>query len=125
MAVNIIVREAFAPILANYFSAGTFVAKHRNGSLDTVKLGFIGKFTKFCDLEKANGYGGGYGGSGGDARGLGAGTTFSTQSTFEQEASARPAPAPTTIRLGSRVNGPGADGAFGKPLPPSDDAPPF
>jgi replicative DNA helicase len=27
------------------------IAKHRNGSLDTVKLKFIGKFTKFADLE--------------------------------------------------------------------------
>jgi replicative DNA helicase len=27
------------------------IAKHRNGSLDTVKLKFIGKFTKFCDLD--------------------------------------------------------------------------
>ncbi len=27
------------------------IAKHRNGSLDTVKLKFIGKYTKFCDLD--------------------------------------------------------------------------
>lgn len=27
------------------------IAKHRNGSLDTVRLKFIGKFTKFCDLD--------------------------------------------------------------------------
>ena len=27
------------------------IAKHRNGSLDTVKLRFIGQFTKFADLE--------------------------------------------------------------------------
>lgn len=27
------------------------IAKHRNGSLDTAKLKFIGKFTKFCDLD--------------------------------------------------------------------------
>lgn len=31
------------------------IAKHRNGSLDTVKLRFIGQFTKFADLD------GGYG----------------------------------------------------------------
>lgn len=29
------------------------IAKHRNGSLDTVKLKFIGKFTKFADLDMA------------------------------------------------------------------------
>ncbi len=27
------------------------IAKHRNGSLDSVQLKFIGKFTKFCDLD--------------------------------------------------------------------------
>jgi replicative DNA helicase len=30
------------------------VAKHRNGSLDTVKLKFIGKFTKFENLDNFN-----------------------------------------------------------------------
>ena len=30
------------------------IAKHRNGSLDTAKLKFIGKFTKFCDLDVGN-----------------------------------------------------------------------
>jgi len=34
------------------------IAKHRNGSLDSVKLKFIGKFTKFCDLDSGNLYGG-------------------------------------------------------------------
>lgn len=28
------------------------IAKHRNGSLDSVFLKFVGKFTKFCDLER-------------------------------------------------------------------------
>ena len=92
------------------------IAKHRNGSLDTVKLGFIGKYTKFCDLASVNGYGGGSGY--GDARATG--PAFSTQSTFEQEAGARPAP--TTIRLGSKMNN---DSPFGKALPPSDDSAPF
>ncbi|TAF78058.1 MAG: replicative DNA helicase [Bacteroidetes bacterium] len=34
------------------------VAKHRNGPVDTVKLRYIGKFTKFCDFEE-NGFSGG------------------------------------------------------------------
>jgi replicative DNA helicase len=34
------------------------IAKHRNGSLDTARLKFIGKFTKFCDLDTGNEYGG-------------------------------------------------------------------
>ena len=32
--------------------AELIVAKHRNGSLDTVKLKFIGKFTKFADYDE-------------------------------------------------------------------------
>jgi replicative DNA helicase len=37
------------------------IAKHRNGALDTVKLKFIGKFTKFCDLDTPDGnFGGNY-----------------------------------------------------------------
>jgi replicative DNA helicase len=31
--------------------AEVIIAKHRNGSLDTVKLKFIGKYTKFADFE--------------------------------------------------------------------------
>jgi replicative DNA helicase len=30
------------------------IAKHRNGSLDTVKLKFVGKYTKFADLEETD-----------------------------------------------------------------------
>lgn len=38
------------------------IAKHRNGSLDTVQLKFIGKFTKFADLDGQGAFdGGGYG----------------------------------------------------------------
>ena len=33
------------------------IAKHRNGSLDTVQLKFVGKYTKFSDLDS---FGGGY-----------------------------------------------------------------
>lgn len=33
------------------------IAKHRNGSLDSVKLKFIGKFTKFTDLDFGNAFG--------------------------------------------------------------------
>jgi len=34
------------------------IAKHRNGSLDTARLKFIGKFTKFCDLDFGSSFGG-------------------------------------------------------------------
>jgi len=30
------------------------IAKHRNGSLENVQLRFIGKFTKFADLERSS-----------------------------------------------------------------------
>lgn len=33
------------------------IAKHRNGSLDTVKLRFIGRFTRFTDLDNFGGFG--------------------------------------------------------------------
>ncbi|WP_026953905.1 replicative DNA helicase [Algoriphagus vanfongensis] len=33
------------------------IAKHRNGSLDTVKLRFIGRYTRFTDLDNFGGYG--------------------------------------------------------------------
>ncbi|WP_218779806.1 replicative DNA helicase [Hymenobacter crusticola] len=65
------------------------IAKHRNGSLETVQLKFIGRFTKFADLD-----GGGFGGD-----------DFNTgafpASTFDDDASSF---APNTIRLGSRIN---------------------
>ncbi len=32
-------------------TAEVIIAKHRNGSLDSVNLKFIGKFTKFTDLD--------------------------------------------------------------------------
>ena len=53
------------------------IAKHRNGSLETVQLKFIGRFTKFADLDGFD--------VGGDAGGFGQ---------------------PQTIRLGSRMNEP-------------------
>ncbi len=38
------------------------IAKHRNGSLENVKLKFIGRFTKFCDYDGGMIGGGDYGG---------------------------------------------------------------
>lgn len=77
------------------------VAKHRNGSLDNVKLRFVGKYTKFMDLDSTNlvGYG--------QIPGAG---------NIPQEFNE-----PGTIRLGSRAN---------SLLPPpnnssEDELPPF
>ncbi len=67
------------------------IAKHRNGSLETVQLKFIGKFTKFADLD---GVGGGFD-SGYQPMALPA-------SNFDSEPNA--GFAPTTIRLGSKIN---------------------
>jgi replicative DNA helicase len=80
------------------------IAKHRNGSLETVQLKFIGRFTKFADLDGFDGGDGGF--SGGDSFSP---NSFPT-SNFDAEASAGGAPAggagftPNTIRLGSRMN---------------------
>jgi len=37
------------------------ISKHRNGALDTVRLKFIGKYTKFTDLDDTSFDGSGYG----------------------------------------------------------------
>ena len=66
------------------------IAKHRNGSLETVQLKFIGRFTKFADLDGA----GGFDTSGYQPMGLPASTFDSEPSSF----------APNTIRLGSKIN---------------------
>lgn len=42
--------------LPTQFMAEIAVAKHRNGALDTVKLKFIGKYTKFLDWEHDPGF---------------------------------------------------------------------
>jgi replicative DNA helicase len=77
------------------------IAKHRNGSLDTVGLKFIGKYTKFMDRDGAD-----FGGSFGALPGAG-----TVPAEFDE---------PGTIRLGSRANtlppGPNA---------PNDELPPF
>jgi replicative DNA helicase len=86
------------------------IAKHRNGSLETVQLKFIGKFTKFADLDGAGGFG--------DA-------SFNTgafpTSTFDDDASGF---APNTIRLGSRINNDAPPTAQPFPRSTFDDGPP-
>lgn len=75
------------------------IAKHRNGSLDTVQLKFIGKFTKFGDLDSLSMQGGG---------------AFSSINTIPTEFDG-------TITLGSKANN-----MF--PQSPNtnvDDTPPF
>jgi replicative DNA helicase len=54
------------------------VAKHRNGSTDTVKVRFIKEYQKFVDLPDDNfgGFGGGNGGGGGFGPYGGANSTF-------------------------------------------------
>ena len=66
------------------------IAKHRNGSLETVQLKFIGKYTKFADLDGV----GGFDSSGYQPMGLPASNFDSEPSSF----------APNTIRLGSKIN---------------------
>jgi replicative DNA helicase len=79
------------------------IAKHRNGSLETVQLKFIGRFTKFADLDGFDG-GGGFGDSSYTPGGL-------PSSSFDSEGGAGGGDAasygaPQTIRLGSRMNEP-------------------
>ncbi|WP_232066501.1 replicative DNA helicase [Hymenobacter sp. BT18] len=86
------------------------IAKHRNGSLETVQLKFIGKFTKFADLD---GGGGGFG----DANfnpGAFPPSSFDEQTGFT----------PNTIRLGSRINNDGPPPTQPFPRSTFDDGPP-
>ena len=80
------------------------IAKNRSGSLDTVQLRFIGKFTKFTDVG-SDSFGGG-----GENYGTFGGITGAT--SFEDPAS----PPPGAITLGSKVNQqskPNSGSAFG------------
>ncbi len=87
------------------------IAKHRNGSLETVQLKFIGKFTKFADLDGDGGFG--------DA---GFNPSAFPSSTFDDDPTGF---APNTIRLGSRINN-DSPAPAPQPFPRSnfDDGPP-
>ncbi|MBC6989494.1 replicative DNA helicase [Hymenobacter jejuensis] len=85
------------------------IAKHRNGSLETVQLKFIGRFTKFADLD-----GGGFPGDDGFNPSAFPASTFDDETGFT----------PGTIRLGSKIN----DSPSPMPFPKSNfgnDDPPF
>ncbi|MBC6698507.1 replicative DNA helicase [Hymenobacter sp. BT190] len=86
------------------------IAKHRNGSLETVQLKFIGKFTKFADLDGAGGFG--------DAGGFNP-SAFPPSSFDEQTGFT-----PNTIRLGSRLNNDSPPPAQPFPRSNFDDGPP-
>lgn len=78
------------------------IAKHRNGSLENVKLKFIGKFTKFADYTEP---------MGGDGFG-----DYGMSSGFSNDSG--------SIMLGSKMNG---LSSFDDPFepPPADENPPF
>lgn len=67
------------------------IAKHRNGSLESIKLRFIGKYTKFTDLELNTPY---------------AAQDALYGSRFPSSASGKGFEQSNTIRLGSKANGP-------------------
>ena len=92
------------------------IAKHRNGSLETVQLKFIGKFTKFGDLDGGNNFPGDAGGY--TPMGL-------PSSNFDAPAGAADgsAFAPNTIRLGSKINE--SPVAFPKGNVNKNEEPPF
>lgn len=101
------------------------IAKHRNGSLETVQLKFIGRFTKFADLDGFDGGDAGFG----DAAAAYTPNAFPT-SNFDSEAGGGVGPAggagfaPNTIRLGSKMN----DAPSPVPFPKSNsfgEEPPF
>ncbi len=79
------------------------IAKHRNGSLENVALKFIGKYTKFCDLDEMGG--------------ADFGNFKPVDSAFDSAADSG------TIKLGSKMNskedeGFSGDAGFGYTSPP-------
>ncbi|TVT43207.1 replicative DNA helicase [Hymenobacter setariae] len=77
------------------------IAKHRNGSLETVQLKFIGRFTKFADLDGFDGGGaGGFGDASYSPNAL-PGSSFDNEGPAGGDAGFGQ---PQTIRLGSRMN---------------------
>ncbi len=84
------------------------IAKHRNGSLENVKLRFIGKYTKFTDLDLNTPY---------QAQDAMYGNRFPSQAGgqgFDQE---------NMIRLGSKANGPDKDDPFAGGIDSGEEAP--
>ena len=82
------------------------IAKHRNGSLENVPLKFIGKYTKFTDLDAMD-FSGGFG-------------DVSGASSFDSDSG--------TITLGSKLNedpGSSSDTDFGYNGGPEDEEAPF
>lgn len=75
------------------------IAKNRSGSLDTVQLRFIGKFTKFSDLG-ADSFGTAGGESYGSFGGISGATAFENPASPDGPTSGTPG----SITLGSKVN---------------------
>ena len=93
------------------------IAKHRNGSLETVQLKFIGRFTKFADLD---GEGGSFDGGGAPAFSPGS----LPSSNFDSEPPSG-SYAPNTIRLGSKINDAPSPTPFPKNNMARGEDPPF
>lgn len=83
--------------------AEVIIAKHRNGSLETVQLKFIGKYTKYCDFD--------IGGVEGTTGGLPYGNSFPTTGVPSEFGGGG------TITLSSKANGDAST--------PSSEDPPF
>ncbi len=84
------------------------IAKHRNGSLENVKLRFIGKYTKFTDLDLNTPY---------QAQDAIYGNRFPSQAGgqgFDQD---------NMIRMGSKANGPDNDDPFAGGMGSGEEAP--
>ena len=86
------------------------ISKHRNGSLDTVKLKFIGQFTKFTDLEFNQNYGG-FQGDG--------------SASFESESTMMTFPSKANKPSTDEGNSSGGDAGFGYNISEDDEDAPF
>ncbi len=97
-------------------TAGTgeaIIAKHRNGSLDTAKLRFIGKYTKFADLDA-------FGSTGGFMGGAMPQDSFNSFPAVNGLASFD-TPSGNSVTFGSKLNSGGQSGAGA--MPKDEEAP--
>jgi replicative DNA helicase len=83
------------------------IAKHRNGSLDTVKLRFIGRFTKFTDLDNFGG------------QNMGSKEPMYGQNFVSQSSGISQFDAGNTIKLQSRANEDDTDDLMNKGSKPT------
>lgn len=98
------------------------IAKHRNGSLENVRLKFINEFTKFTEWDEAEAFGEDAFGGGSFGSGLSSAMAPPAEMLTDNRPPAR-SEGSSTVKMSSRLNQQKTDGPPAPP--PPDDEPPF